>query len=492
MAGMFSGTGLLVMLGFLGAALLVARTVRSRSVDGGLESGGGVAVGDSNPAKVQVPSDGSHDRRAAGQLPKTPASIYGAFRIKHEIAKLVLGHPYRVEILSSRAPEDMRAIETALLNFVISPDSTDNERNHAREALEKYGFIARYCAALLRAPDSFERTSAARSLGQMGSIAALPFLLDCLYDSEPIVRNQAIASLGELKHPAALDALKEVARVCPGLPGHLVSRALDGTSADGTPVFNPQIVFEITQLKPALTVADLPETTNDQKFADAVAKLPGTDSEQRIEAVKMMGEFPVQTSVASLTKIVRDDPDSSVRAVAVASLACFNHESVFPAILLALADESREVRASAARSMSRLSFDRSGAYVRLLESCDRASLKEFAAACVNAGIVSQNIDRLATSDRRQTDEAFSLISLLAKAEVTETLTEAIANHSNINVRLSVIHLLSATGQPHILKELQKLASHNELPEEIKAALLEAIYKLAQFQVESNDVIQQDA
>lgn len=480
MASMFSGTGVLVMLGLMGFAVLAVRTVRSRRVAPDPDSASDSSAEQSNTGKGRT---GSHDRRAsAGSSVKAPASVYGAYRIKHEVAKLVLGHPHRSEVLSSRATEDMRAIETALLNFVISTESTDDERSRAREALEKYGFVARYGAALLRASDPFERTSASRSLGQMGSLTALPFLLDSLYDTETIVRNQSIASIGELKEPAALDALREVARICPDLPNHLVNRALNGT-ADGA---DPQIVFEITQLKPASTVEDLPENTSDRRFLEATKKLSSTNADERSDAVKIMGEFSVHSSVAALTGVVRNDADASVRAFAVSSLASINHESVFPAMLLALADESREVRASAARSMSRLSFDRSGAYVRLLQTEDQATLKEFATACVNAGMVSQNIDRLASSDRRQAYESFSLISLLAKAQTTDTLVDAIANHSNMNVRLSVVHLLAATGQSHVYSKLQKLASQENLPEEVKTALLEAIYKLEQSNVASED------
>jgi HEAT repeat protein len=486
MASMFSGTGVLVMLGLMGFALLAVKTVRSRSGAQGSD-GSSDSSAETNSGKGRTAnSNGSHVRRAAaGSLVKAPASVHGAYRIKHEVAKLVLGHPHRSEVLSSRGTEDMRAIETALLNFVISTESTDDERGRAREALEKYGFVARYGAALLRSSDPFERTSAARSLGQMGSLTGLPFLLDSLYDTETIVRNQSIASIGELKEPAALDALREVARICPDLPNHLVSRALNGT-ANGTPVFNPHIVFEMTQLKPASTVEDLPENTSDQRYLEAAKKLSSTNADERVEAVKIMGEFSVQTSVAALTGVVRNDAEPGVRAFAVSSLACINHESVFPAMLLALADESREVRASAARSMSRLSFDRSGAYVRLLQSDDHATLKEFATACVNAGMVSQNIDRLATSDQRQAYEAFSLISLLAKAETTDTLVDAISNHSNMNVRLSVVHLLAATGESHVFSRLQKLASHENLPEEVKTALLEAMYKLEQSYVTSEE------
>jgi HEAT repeat protein len=477
MASMFSRTGLLVMFGLMCFGLLAVRTLRAKSVTAGSEDASDNPTEGSNSGKVRpANSDGSRDRRStAGSSVKVPASFHGAYRIKHEVAKLVLGHPHRAEVLSSRATEDMRAIETALLNFVISSESTDEERSRAREALEKYGYVARYCAALLRATDPFERTSAARSLGQMGSLSALPSLLDSLYDTETIVRNQSIASIGELKDPVALDALREVARICPDLPNHLLNRALNGTP-DGTPVFNPNNVFAITQLKPASTVEDLPQSTNEERYLAAIAKVLSTNADERIEAVKILAEFPVQTSVASLTGLVRNDTDPSVRSFAVASLACINHESVFPAMLLALADESREVRASAARSMSRLSFDRSVAYGRLLETEDQVTLKQLATACVNSGIVSQNIDRLATSDRRQTYEAFTVISLLAKAQTTDTLVDAIANHPDMNVRLSVIHLLAATGQWQVSSELHKLSGEN-VPEEIKTALLEALYKL---------------
>ena len=48
----------------------------------------------------------------------------------------------------------------------------------------------------------------------------------------------------------------------------------------------------------------------------------------------------------------------TLRSKAVAALTEFDHESVFETILLACADPTREVRATAARGLFRLSFDR--------------------------------------------------------------------------------------------------------------------------------------
>ena len=81
-------------------------------------------------------------------------------------------------------------------------NADDDERCRARGALEDYGFVARQCAVLLLAPDPYERTSAAKMLGDIKSPASLPFLLEAIYDHEPTVRNQAVLSIGELERRA--------------------------------------------------------------------------------------------------------------------------------------------------------------------------------------------------------------------------------------------------------------------------------------------------
>src|SRR4029453_13110817 len=116
-----------------------------------------------------------------------------------------------------------------------------------------------------------DRTSAARALGEMGSVAALPFLLESLYDLESIVRNQAVVSIGELKVPSAIGALLDMARKHPDVPSGLVSRALNACSVDGLDFFDfvprgslsagfhEAASMDITHLEPASTVEDLPD-----------------------------------------------------------------------------------------------------------------------------------------------------------------------------------------------------------------------------------------
>jgi HEAT repeat protein len=403
-----------------------------------------------------------------------PGELFGAYRVDQEVGKLVMGEPHRMEVLASRASDDRRAIEVSLLKVLISSHADDDKRCRARGALEDYGFVARQCAVLLLAPDPYERTSAAKMLGDIKSPASLPFLLEALYDHEPNVRNQAVLSIGELELPAAIGALLDIARKHTDAPGRLLSRA-----------FSACLVHEFTQLEPASVVEDLPESAEDETLTEALSKIESIDPGERSEAIKSLAQFAVQSSIVALGKVARLDPKASIRALAISSLASINHESVFPSVLIGMADESREVRAAAARSLSRLSFDRADAYVRVMETHDMEALRDVAEACVKGGIVSQGIDRLASTDRRQVYEAFSIVSLLTKANMIEPILDAIANHPNLDLRLTAVRLLKTTGEPFILEQLGQLAAREGMPESVRVALLEAPPKADQTRNEAS-------
>jgi hypothetical protein len=153
-----------------------------------------------------------------------------------------------------------------------------------------------------------------------------------------------------------------------------------------------------------------------------------------------------------------------------------------------MADESREVRAAAARSVSRLNFDRADAYVRVMETSDEETLRSVAYACVQAGIVSQNLDRLTNADHRQAYETFALICLLTKAGMNDPVLEAIADHPRIEVRLKAVHLLGSTGNSNVPDQLRALAIRDNIGEVVKTALLEALYRLDQTQVPKDELI----
>src|SRR5262249_25427120 len=138
-----------------------------------------------------------------GRTVEPETSVFGAYRIDQEVAKLVIGKPHRMDVMASRGHDDRRAIEASLMKALDSGEASEESSGRVRRALEEYGFVARQSAALLLGRDAWERSSAARALGQVRSQSSLPFLMEALHDGDPVVRNQVIASLGELKMPAA-------------------------------------------------------------------------------------------------------------------------------------------------------------------------------------------------------------------------------------------------------------------------------------------------
>jgi HEAT repeat protein len=527
-ASVFSGTSVFVVMALGLFGLLVSRNLRTRrelaqtaetplskdkdwledqTVEGLAAEGRGSQKGDvSSSLGKSNGSDATNgsSQQSVARLPTLgPTSLYGAYRIDQEVGKLVLGQPHRMDVLASRAIDDRRAIETSLIKCVNALDLDESAHRRASEALAEYGFVARQCAALLLSPDPFDRTSAAGCLGEIKSEAALPFLLEGLYDSESIVRNQAVISIGELKLPAAIGALLDIARTYPDVPSGLLSRSLSACSVEGLGFLgavNPDlaqlgmvrdasIIKQITHLEPSSSVEELPESSDDEQLTQALSLLKSSDVHERSEALKTLAQFRIQSSVRALALAARQDSEPNIRSNAISSLGSIDHESVFPAILIGTADNAREVRAAAARALSRLSFDRADAYVRVIETGDQDTIRDVAMACIQAGIVSQNLDHLASSDHRQAYETFSLICLLAKANVNDPILEAIAGHSSIEVRLRAVHLLASTGQAGTFEQLRLLAARDEVHEEVKTALLEAMYRLDQPQPLEEEVVE---
>lgn len=501
--GFFSTTTVVLIIGLGLVGLIFIRWRQSKSTAAGFGSRDDFGFSDFDAADSSQKSSGEtgliksnsangangdgSQRKAVSRLPVVlPTSLFGAFQVDQEVAKLVMGQPHKMEVLASRAPDDRRAIEASLLKALAS--TSEDERRRVREALEEYGFVARQNAAVLLALDPYDRTSAARMLGDIKSPAALPFLLEALYDNESIVRNQAVLSIGELKLPSAIGALLDIARKHTDVPGALLSRALSACSVEGLDFFDNPIpepgllsgmditAHEIKKLKPASAVQELPETVEDEKFVEALAKLEALQISERAEGIKLLAQFAVRESVSALAKIARRDAKPNLRALAIASLAAINHESVFPSVLIGMADESREVRAAAARALSRLSFDRADAYTRVMETDDAATLRDVAQACVKSGVAAQAIDRLASNDRRQAYEALSLVSLLAQADVLLPIMAAIESHPSVEVRITAIRLLGAIGQPGLLAELKEIPA-DRLPSSVQVALSETIAEL---------------
>ena len=450
------------------------------------------------PARPSELPGGKDRRTPVSEVPQAAAekaaqaekSAFGAYRIDQEVSKLVVGKPHRTDVLSSRTPEDRRAIEASLMKALESSETDEDARERIREALEEYGFVARQSAIMLMGRDAWERSSAARVLGQIGAKSSLPFFIEALHDADSVVRNQAVTSLGSLKAPAAIGALLDIARRHPEIPPSLLSETLSACSVDSLGFLDTpsgeagshsgdHASSDMGDLDRLGTYQELPSASEDSKLDELLAELESSEESTRAVAAQQLSLHPVSESVDALTKLVMNDSESSVRAAAVASLGSIDHESVFAPVLVALADESRIVRAAAARTLTSLHFDRAEAYVRVTESAEPEMLQKVAKACVETGIAAQTVDRLVSEDRRQAYEAFSLFSLLARAREIEPILDVIRKHKDDEVRLCAVRVLNLSPDASFAPQLRDIVGSNGVPENVRTAVLELLYKIDQ-------------
>ena len=437
---------------------------------------------------------GKQNERAAAKAAAAPAVVFGSYHIDQEVARLVAGEPHSIEVLASRAADDRRAVETSLLKALRAPETDEDGRGRARTALEDYGFVARSCAALLLGGETFERVSAARALADMKSAQALPFLTEALYDPDPVVRNECVQSLGALGLPSAIGALLDVARRHQDVPAAVLGPALTACSVESLEVgwespARSRAAFSgeaegtagaVRSLAPTLEMyEELPEFVEDETLGGALARLESADVETRVGAAQQLAQFQVRRAVVALSSAALHDAEPAVRSASVNSLGLINHESVFACVIVALADEAREVRAAAARALSRLSFDRADAYVRLIESADSRTLRDVAHACVKAGLAVQAVGRLTSEDRRHAYEAFSLLSLCVRGGEARPVVEAVESHLDMDTRLTCVQLLGDSGDPEVCASLRRLAGNGGVPERVRRSILETVERAAE-------------
>lgn len=227
-------------------------------------------------------------------------------------------------------------------------------------------------------------------------------------------------------------------------------------------------------------VDELPES-DDPRLLDAIAQtIDGAeyDEEVRLVATRVLAMFRAKNALEALQKIALYDISSNVRSKAVSILADFDHESVFETIVVASADPSRDVRAAAARALTRLNIDRADAWARVALSGDEFRISQVARAAIECEIVIRSVDRLVHDDKKIAYEAFVLFALLAKAGETATIFDLITNEEDVNVKLALIKVLECARDDRFISGLVNIGDDFSLPVEVRNAAEQTARRIA--------------
>ncbi|HVQ37249.1 MAG TPA: HEAT repeat domain-containing protein, partial [Pyrinomonadaceae bacterium] len=224
--------------------------------------------------------------------------------------------------------------------------------------------------------------------------------------------------------------------------------------------------------------SDSPETVDSELPTEcATAENP----ESAVDLVSFEEAVPETRSdvalVNSLPERLSSD-NQNERNQVIQELDRLKDNVAFPLLTSLFDDNSEKVRNAAARTLYDLSTERADSFARALREASperRGRIVEAIEAC---GLVAESIESLAGESREKTHEAFSMLYLMAKSGEVKFLFQTIEKHPNIQVRLSVIKLLTFTKRPDIIPALRSLAVRGALPIEVRSALMKAIYEMS--------------
>lgn len=155
--------------------------------------------------------------------------------------------------------------------------------------------------------------------------------------------------------------------------------------------------------------------------------------------------------------------------------------SPFDQIAELLDDPSPAIREKAVRDLYAIDPDQAATLVNdALRDGSPEERRRIGSALADSGLLYEAIDDLMAENHENCYSAFSLLFLVAKAGVVEPLSSVIEKHPSLDLSLAVIRLLAASGEPRVASTLQRLASNEALPPELRSAAAESINQLRPF------------
>lgn len=146
-----------------------------------------------------------------------------------------------------------------------------------------------------------------------------------------------------------------------------------------------------------------------------------------------------------------------------------------------LDDPSPSVREKAVRDLYELDPDQAATLVNAaLRDGSPEERRRIGNALAGSGLLYEAIDDLMAENHGNCYSAFSLLFLVAKAGIVEPLSSVIEKNPSLDLSLAVIRLLASSGEPEVTSTLERLASNDALPPELRSAAAESVNQLSRF------------
>ena len=237
--------------------------------------------------------------------------------------------------------------------FRVLPSLDPDGIERVRAGLKRWGLLDRELANL-RHRTAARRADACRLLGRLGWQPAIPALIERLGDGHPLVRQRAIAALGDLH---AVHALEPIVRTLEATASWTDLVAIMALSRMG-PESVPQVDALLRASRsPAMTKGLLQMTAQLGQATDPVlirAFARHADPEVRVEAVRALGHIPADAESVAVCLTALDDPAWPTRALAARSLGRLGDSEAIPRLERAMGDTAYWVRHHAGQALAAL------------------------------------------------------------------------------------------------------------------------------------------
>jgi len=228
-------------------------------------------------------------------------------------------------------------------------------------------------------------------------------------------------------------------------------------------------VFKLKEI-PAPPELDALAASDDPRLQAAILQSneeEEPDAAVREAAIQILSEICTADSIDALSQVAKYDPSASLRALALATLASFDHGSVFEPIIIASADPSREVRAAASKALSKLTFSRTNEWLRIAGSDDMFTISQCARAMGGSGLVPSIIERVANRERQSALEAIAIVCVLLRAGESADIVEAVLNHNNPNISRALLHIIDILDDRNTIDELERAVETFEIRDDFR-------------------------
>jgi len=259
--------------------------------------------------------------------------------------------PEEIAQLSRLRGDDRAVLFRVCLRILPELEAEAVER--VRSGLEHSSILDREVANL-RHWSWGRRADACRMLGRLGCRRAIPGLVERLEDPDPVVRQRAIAALGDLRAVGALDRIVAALDATAGWTDLLAIMALSRMGPGSVPRIDALLRASTS---PAMTKGLLQVTAQlglaeDPALVRAFARYD--DPEVRVEAVRALGRIPADEASVDVCLAAMDDPAWPTRALAARSLGHLGDRRAIPRLERAMGDRAYWVRHHAGQALATL------------------------------------------------------------------------------------------------------------------------------------------